>query len=123
MSPAVYVQTNNATENEVIVFSRAGDGALAPVGHYSTGGRGTGVPHLASAGSVVLSDDGRWLLVVNAGSDELSLFAVQPNGLRLADRVRSAVASQPASLSAARSSMCSTTARRTSAGSNSLTGS
>jgi hypothetical protein len=23
MSPAVYVQTNNATENEVIVFSRA----------------------------------------------------------------------------------------------------
>jgi hypothetical protein len=30
--PAVYVQTNNATENEVIVLSRAHDGALAPVG-------------------------------------------------------------------------------------------
>src|SRR5262249_8664568 len=89
MSAAVYVQTNNATENEVIVFSRADDGALAPVGRYSTGGRGTGVPHLASAGSVVLGDDDRWLLVVNAGSDELSLFAVQPDGLRLADRVRS----------------------------------
>jgi 6-phosphogluconolactonase len=89
MSPAVYVQTNNATENEVIMFSRAEDGALAPVGRYSTGGRGTGSPHLASAGSVVLSDDGRWLLVVNAGSDDLSLFAVQPDGLRLADRVRS----------------------------------
>src|SRR5262249_28908224 len=39
--------------------------------------------------SVVLGDDGRGLLVVNAGSDELSLFAVQPDGLRLADRVRS----------------------------------
>ena len=89
MSAAVYVQTNNATQNEVIVFSRAEDGALAPVGRYSTGGRGTGVPHLASAGSVVLGDDGRWLLVVNAGSDELSLFAVQPDGLQLADRVRS----------------------------------
>src|SRR5262252_10512370 len=89
MSAAVYVQTNDATENEVIVFSRADDGALAPVGRYSTGGRGTGVPHLASAGSVVLGDDGRWLLVVNAGSDEVSLFAVQPDGLRLADRVRS----------------------------------
>src|SRR6516225_8855240 len=89
MSAAVYVQTNNATQNEVIVFSRAEDGALAPVGRYSTGGRGTGVPHLASAGSVVFGDDGRWLLVVNAGSDELSLFAVQPDGLRLADRVRS----------------------------------
>jgi hypothetical protein len=45
MSPAVYVQTNNATENEVIVFSRAQDGALAPAGRYSTQGRGTGVPH------------------------------------------------------------------------------
>jgi 6-phosphogluconolactonase len=89
MSAAVYVQTNSATENEVIMFSRADDGALAPVGRYSTGGRGTGVPHLASAGSVVLGDDGRWLLVVNAGSDELSLFAVQPDGLRLANRVRS----------------------------------
>src|SRR5215471_11180271 len=89
MSAAVYVQTNDATKNEVIVFSRAEDGALAPVGRYSTGGRGTGLPHLASAGSVVLHDDGRWLLVVNAGSDELSLFAVQPDGLRLAGRVRS----------------------------------
>jgi 6-phosphogluconolactonase (cycloisomerase 2 family) len=38
---------------------------------------------------VVLSDDGRWLLVVNAGSDELSLFAVQPDGLQLADRAGS----------------------------------
>ncbi len=89
MSPAAYVQTNDATENEVIVFSRAEDGALAPLGRSFTGGRGTGLPHLASAGSVVLSDDGRWLLVVNAGSDELSLFAVQPDGLRLADRVGS----------------------------------
>src|ERR1700758_5325280 len=89
MSPAVYVQTNDATENEVIAFSRAEDGALAPLGRYSTGGRGTGLPHLASAGSVVLSGDGRWLLVVNAGSDELSLFAVRPEGLRLADRVGS----------------------------------
>jgi 6-phosphogluconolactonase (cycloisomerase 2 family) len=89
MSPAVYVQTNNATENEVIVFGRAEDGSLALMGRWSTGGRGTGLPHLASAGSVVLSDDGRSLLVVNAGSDELSLFAVQPDGLRLVDRVGS----------------------------------
>jgi 6-phosphogluconolactonase (cycloisomerase 2 family) len=81
MSPAVYVQTNDATGNEVIAFSRAEDGALAPLGRYSTDGRGTGVRHLASAGSVVLSDDGRWLLVVNAGSDDLSVFAVQPDGL------------------------------------------
>jgi 6-phosphogluconolactonase len=89
MSPAVYVQANDATANEVIAFNRAENGALAPLGRYPAGGRGTGVPHLASAGSVVLSDDGRWLLVVNAGSDELSLFAVQPDGLRLAGRAGS----------------------------------
>src|SRR5207244_893958 len=59
------------------------------LGSYSTGGRGTGKPHLASQSSVVLSGDGRWLLVTNAGSDDLSLFAVGPDGLELADRVAS----------------------------------
>src|ERR1700745_161956 len=89
MSPAVYVQTNDATANEVVAFSRTGDGALAPLGRYPTGGRGAGLPHLVSAGSVVRSGEGRWLVVVNAGSDELSVFAVQPDGLRLADRAGS----------------------------------
>ena len=37
----------------------------------------------------MLSGDGAWLLVANAGSDELSLFAVEDEGLRLADRVAS----------------------------------
>ena len=39
MSPAVYVQTNDAAGNEVIAFSRSQDGALAPRGRYTTGGR------------------------------------------------------------------------------------
>jgi 6-phosphogluconolactonase (cycloisomerase 2 family) len=89
MSPAVYVQTNDAANNEIVAFSRADDGTLAPLGRYSTGGRGTGQPHLPSQSSVVLSEDGRWLLVVNAGSAELSMFVVEPDGLRLADRVGS----------------------------------
>ena len=37
MSPAVYVQANDATGNQVIAFSRAEDGALAPQGRYFTG--------------------------------------------------------------------------------------
>jgi 6-phosphogluconolactonase len=85
----VYVQTNDAERNEVIAFDRSGDGRLSPLGSYDTGGRGTGKPHLASQSSVVLSDDGSWLLIANAGSDELSLFAVEPDGLRLAGRVGS----------------------------------
>ena len=86
---AVFVQTNDATENEVVAFERGSDGGLAPLGRFATGGRGTGKPHLPSQSSVVLSDDGRKLLVVNAGSDELSLFAVEDGGLRLDDRVAS----------------------------------
>src|ERR1700759_2278509 len=86
---AVYVQTNDATNNEVLAFKRRPDGKLAPLGRFATGGRGTGKPHLASQSSIVLSDDGRRLLVVNAGSDELSLFSVQDDGLVLCDRVPS----------------------------------
>src|SRR3954447_10883348 len=80
---AVYVQTNDAAGNEVIAFARGEDGALTPLGRFATGGRGTGVPHLASQGWLVLTADGRRLLAVNAGSDELSLLAVEPGGLRL----------------------------------------
>jgi 6-phosphogluconolactonase len=47
------------------------------------------VPHLASQGSLALTGDGRHLLVANAGSDELSLLAVEPGGLRLEHRVAS----------------------------------
>jgi 6-phosphogluconolactonase len=83
----VYVQTNAAERNEVIAFDRSDDGRLEQLGSYETGGGGSGIPHLASQSSVVLSDDGNWLLVINAGSDELSLFAVEPDGLRLAARV------------------------------------
>jgi 6-phosphogluconolactonase (cycloisomerase 2 family) len=35
----------------------------------------------------VLSDDGRWLFAVNAGSDDLSVFAVTADGLAPVDRV------------------------------------
>jgi 6-phosphogluconolactonase (cycloisomerase 2 family) len=79
----VYLQTNDASANEVVAYSRAADGTLTPAGTYETGGRGTGVPHLPSQSSVVLSDDGRRILVANAGSDEISLVAVEAGGLRL----------------------------------------
>jgi len=82
MAAAVYVQTNDVAGNEIVAFRRAEDGALGTLGRYSTGGKGSGEPHLPSQSSVVVSSDGRWLLVVNAGSNELS-------GLRLTDRVGS----------------------------------
>jgi 6-phosphogluconolactonase len=86
---AVYVQTNDATSNEVLAFARRDGGRLEALGRFATGGRGTGKPHLPSQSSIVLSGDGAHLLVVDAGSDELSLFAVEDGALVLADRVAS----------------------------------
>jgi 6-phosphogluconolactonase len=88
-SGAVYVQTNDATSNEIVAYRRSADGALAPLTRRPTGGKGTGKPHLPSQSSVVLSDDARWLLVTNTGSDDLSLFAVEADGLSLSDRIAS----------------------------------
>jgi 6-phosphogluconolactonase (cycloisomerase 2 family) len=85
----IYVQTNDAERNEVIAFDRSDDGQLESLGRYETGGRGTGKPHLASQSSVVLSEDGSRLLVANPGSDEISLFAVEADGLRLSATVAS----------------------------------
>lgn len=80
---AVFVQTNEAAANRVLAFRRAADGQLSGVDSQPTGGRGDGVPHLTSQGSVVLTGDGRHLLITNAGSDDLSLFAVDDDGLSL----------------------------------------
>jgi 6-phosphogluconolactonase len=83
MSAAVYVQTNEPGANRVLAFRRDADGTLTDLGAFPTGGAGDGVPHLTSQGSVVLSGDGRHLLVTNADSDDLSVFAVTDDGLEL----------------------------------------
>lgn len=84
--PSVYTQTNDPAGNRVQALSASHDGALAAHRSYPTGGLGTGAG-LGSQGSVVVA--GRWLLAVNAGSDELSLFRVHRRGLALADVVSS----------------------------------
>jgi 6-phosphogluconolactonase len=87
MSEAVYVQTNEAGANRVLAFRRRADGALTEPAAYPTGGAGDGVPHLTSQGSVVLTRDGRHLLVTNAASDDVSVFAVAEDGLELIQTV------------------------------------
>ena len=84
---AVYLQTNDAERNEVVAFRREADGTLNALGSYATEGRGTGKPHLPSQSSIVVNGDR--LLVVNAGSDEITLFAIGADGLSLLDRVGS----------------------------------
>ena len=85
---AVYTLTNSPAGNAVVVYDRAGDGTLTPAGSYTTGGLGTGAG-LGSQGAVIVSDDGRLLFAVNAGSNSVSSFRVRPSGLELADTAAS----------------------------------
>ncbi len=73
---AVFVQTNERDTNRVLAFARDATGALTASDAVSTGGSGTGSPHLTSQGSVILTGDGRHLLVTNTGSGDVSVFAV-----------------------------------------------
>ncbi len=84
---SVYTMTNAATGNAVLAYARAADGSLSLSGTFPTGGSGTG-SGLGSQGAVTLSADGQWLAAVDAGSNDVALFSVNPDGsLRLADRV------------------------------------
>jgi len=82
---AVYTMTNGASGNEVIAFQRTAHGFLVPGERFSTGGLGSG-DGLGNQGALALSAGNRWLFVVNAGSDDLSVFRVEPDGLTLVDR-------------------------------------
>lgn len=75
----VYTASNSATGNAILAFDRAANGSLTPAGSYSTGGLGTGAG-LGNQGGVVLTESGRELLVVNAGSDNVSSFRIRSNG-------------------------------------------
>lgn len=72
----VFIQTNEADGNRVIAFEVGDDGALTEVANVPTGGKGDGVPHLTSQGSVALTQDASRLLVANAGSGDVSVITV-----------------------------------------------
>jgi len=81
----IYVQTNEPA-NRLIAFSRNADGTLTQMGAFETGGKGDGVAHLTSQGSVVRSSDGRHLLVTNTASDDVSVFRISDGMVELVAR-------------------------------------
>jgi 6-phosphogluconolactonase (cycloisomerase 2 family) len=72
----VFIQSNESDANRLFAFRRADDGQLSQAVAIATGGRGDGVPHLTSQGSVVLASDGARLLLTNAGSNDVSVIAL-----------------------------------------------
>jgi len=83
---AVYTQSNSPTGNAVWRLDRGPDGSLTPVASYRTGGLGTGAG-LGSQGAVALSDDGRVVVAVDAGTNDITAFRVGRRGhLTVVDR-------------------------------------
>ena len=68
-----------------------------PRGTFPTGGMGTGAG-LGSGHSLVVSNDGRALVVVNAGSSTVSAFRVEHDGLRLIGSPVASGGTRPTSL-------------------------
>ena len=82
---AVFTATNGVNRNEIIMYERAANGALRREGRYATGGRGEGGANdpLQSQNSLILSPDHSYLLAVNAGTSDISVFRVSDYGLLL----------------------------------------
>jgi 6-phosphogluconolactonase len=83
----VFTQSNSADGNELLSYRRDADGRLTALAAVSTKGAGSGTPHLPSQGSVTLAGDRRHVFVTNAGSGDLAVFAVRPDGPELIQTV------------------------------------
>lgn len=85
---AVFTLSNDSASNEVLAFTRGTGGELEFAASFSTGGRGAGAG-LGSQGALVLSEDGDLLFAVDAGSNEISSFAVDGTSMELVGHVPS----------------------------------
>jgi 6-phosphogluconolactonase (cycloisomerase 2 family) len=87
----VYVNNNTSVHNSISGFDRHADGSLTPIAGspFMTGGVGTGAD-LASQGALQFSGDGRYVVAVDAGSNQVSTLRIHHDGsLQLADTVSS----------------------------------
>jgi len=76
-----YVNDNTAGENTIAGFDRNADGSLTPIpgSPFPAGGAGSAAG-LASQGALQLSSDGRYLLAVDAGSNQISVLRLGIGG-------------------------------------------
>jgi 6-phosphogluconolactonase len=81
----VYVNDNTKGTNTIGAFDRHADGTLTPLADtpFPTGGAGTGTG-LAEQGAIQITPDGRFVIAVDAGSNQVSVLRIHPDGsLRL----------------------------------------
>src|SRR4051794_20110153 len=77
----VYVNDNTAGTNTIAAFARQDDGTLTalPGSPFDAGGAGSG-SGLASQGAIQVSSDGRYVLAVDAGSNQVSVLRIEHDG-------------------------------------------
>lgn len=77
----VYVNDNTSPVNTIAAFNRHADGTLTPLAGspFPTQGAGTGTT-IGSQGALQAVRHGRYLLAVDAGSDQISVLRIAPNG-------------------------------------------
>lgn len=92
---AVYAMDNDFRRNAIVAYGRNDDGTLELIGKFNTGGAGAafdggeGLDPLISAYSLLLTENRRFLLAVNAGSNTLTVFRIRSDfSLRRTDRKR-----------------------------------
>jgi 6-phosphogluconolactonase len=79
----VYVNDNTAGTNTIAGFERQSDGSLTPLpgSPFAAGGAGTGAI-MGSQGALQITDDGRYLLAVDAGSNQISVLRIVDDSLQ-----------------------------------------
>ena len=77
-----YIDGNTATANTIDAFARHADGSVTPLpgSPFAAGGAGLGTG-LASQGAIQATPDGRYLLAVDAGSNQISVLRITKGGV------------------------------------------
>ena len=77
----LYVNDNTAGTNTIAAFDRHADGSLTPLrgSPFTAGGAGTGTG-IGSQGALQITDDGKYLLAVDAGSNQISALRINSDG-------------------------------------------
>ncbi len=86
---AVYMLSNDPTQNEIVEYTRAADGSLTAFGSFPTGGAGTGAG-LGDQGALVFDPTTNHFFAVNTGDNSISMLQLELDGtIQLLSKVAS----------------------------------
>jgi 6-phosphogluconolactonase (cycloisomerase 2 family) len=81
---ALFTMSNAADGNEILRYRRNVNGSLVALPPIDTGGLGTGTG-LGNQGGIAIAPDESWMVAVNAGSNDISVFRIRGLSAMLTD--------------------------------------